>query len=430
MTSTQTHMVPIGSIWINRDKRQRRELKDVELLADSIRQVGLINFPVITRQHELIAGERRLEAMRLLHWTEVPIHYTDEIDRDRLHLIELEENAKRLNLTWQDHNRAIVEYHALRAEADPSWTQEKTAEAMGISPPMMTTHMQIAEAAKTSPALKIYEADVFSTAKGLATRALERRASTGMAELLGPTPEPEPQIETLEGEPIVQPAPAKRALILNTTFQEFLSHEHPRFNFIHCDFPYGVDTGSKTTGQSATKRLGSYADEPDVYWDLLDFLCARTAALCEPQAHLMFWFSMRFYHETVTRLEAAGWKIDPFPLIWGKSDNSGIIPDSNRGPRRGYEPCLFGSLGDRKIVRPVSNFISCSNPREVHAHQKPQEALQHFMRMFVDGSTRMLDPTCGSGSAVKAAEALGADMMIGLERDPEFAERAKAFVAA
>ena len=41
--------------------------------------------------------------------------------------------------------------------------------------------------------------------------------------------------------------------------------------------------------------------------------------------------------------------------------------------------------------------------------------------MIVDEYTNMLDPTCGSGSALRAAEALGASRMLGLEWNESFA---------
>jgi DNA modification methylase len=55
---------------------------------------------------------------------------------------------------------------------------------------------------------------------------------------------------------------------------------------------------------------------------------------------------------------------------------------------------------------------------------KPEPMLKHFFEMFVDESTIFLDPTCGSGSSVRAAESLGAAHVLGLERDPEFHESA------
>ena len=426
MTTAEFHMTPVSLIWVNREKRQRRELLQIEELAASIREVGLINPLLITRENELIAGERRFSAVRLLQWDSVPTQYTDEIDPARLHLIELEENVKRSDLSWQEINKAVVDYHNIRLAEDPSWSQEKTADALNMWQQGVSDHLTVAQAAKIAPELNVMQADVFSTAKGLAKRAMERRQSTVMENILGEAPLA-PKVQTLSGESLPIP---KKGEILNVNFREWLSTNTERFNFIHCDFPYGVNTGSKTSGQSGTKRLGHYDDSEGVYWDLLELFCASSKKLCEPQAHLIFWFSMNFYHETKTQLERAGWRIDPFPLIWHKTDNSGIIPDSNRGGRRGYECALLGSRGDRKIVRPVSNIYGCSNPRENHAHEKPQEMLRHFFGMLVDGSTSMLDPTCGSGSAVKAAEACGASRMLGLELNAEFAERARRFVAA
>jgi len=50
--------------------------------------------------------------------------------------------------------------------------------------------------------------------------------------------------------------------------------------------------------------------------------------------------------------------------------------------------------------------------------------LRHFMEMFVDENTTLLDPTCGSASALRAAESLGARHVLGLEKDEEYAKGA------
>jgi tRNA G10 N-methylase Trm11 len=44
--------------------------------------------------------------------------------------------------------------------------------------------------------------------------------------------------------------------------------------------------------------------------------------------------------------------------------------------------------------------------------------------MFVDKTTRMLDPTCGSGTALRAAEWHGAAHVLGLGIKKQFAEDA------
>jgi DNA modification methylase len=55
---------------------------------------------------------------------------------------------------------------------------------------------------------------------------------------------------------------------------------------------------------------------------------------------------------------------------------------------------------------------------------KPEPMLRHFFEMVVDSNTSMLDPTAGSGSALRAADSLKARRVVGIERDAEFAERA------
>jgi DNA modification methylase len=144
----------------------------------------------------------------------------------------------------------------------------------------------------------------------------------------------------------------------------------------------------------------------------------------------MFWFAMRrgderLYEPTAKALERMGWDINPMPLVWLKSDGTGIIPDPERGPRQIYETCFIASRGDRKIVRAVANAYSAPTVSERHMSEKPEPMLRHFFRMLVDENTVMLDPTCGSGSALRAADSLGAKYVLGLEINEEFAGLAR-----
>src|SRR5258708_20224521 len=105
----------------------------------------------------------------------------------------------------------------------------------------------------------------------------------------------------------------------------------------------------------------------------------------------MFWFSMHYYHDTLLFFETyTDFKIDPFPLVWMKSDNVGILPDPTRGPRRIYETCLFGARGDRQIARAVSNAVFSPSERDQHMSIKPQEMLEKFFRIFFDPNTFIL----------------------------------------
>jgi ParB-like nuclease domain len=72
--------------------RHRRDLGDVASLARSIEQNGLLHPVVIRRDGRLIAGERRLEAYKLLGRTEIP---ATVVDLEEIASGELAENVDR-----------------------------------------------------------------------------------------------------------------------------------------------------------------------------------------------------------------------------------------------------------------------------------------------------------------------------------------------
>jgi DNA modification methylase len=112
----------------------------------------------------------------------------------------------------------------------------------------------------------------------------------------------------------------------------------------------------------------------------------------------------------------------PYPLIWHKSDNSGIVGDSQRWPRHTYEAALLAYRGRRPLVRTVADSYSGPGDRKLHPSCKPEPMLRHFFAALVDENTRFLDPTCGAASSLRAAESLGArpENVLGLEIEERF----------
>ncbi|MDX2181574.1 MAG: MT-A70 family methyltransferase [Bryobacteraceae bacterium] len=84
---------PAGSITVG--ERHRRDLGDVKSLAQSIEDVGLLHPVVITPDGTLIAGQRRLAALRHLGLEDVPVTI---IDLEEVVLGEQHENLVRKDL--------------------------------------------------------------------------------------------------------------------------------------------------------------------------------------------------------------------------------------------------------------------------------------------------------------------------------------------
>lgn len=390
--------IPISSITIHREDRQRRTLDDIDSLADSIARLGLINPITIDQDHILIAGERRLMACRQLGWTHVEARFFNDLSQTERVLLELEENIKRKDITWQEHTAAIAKYHALRKEEESTWDERKTAQAIGMSFQNVNKHIKVAREL-SSPLVQ--QSPTFHTAVERAQSVARKRDAIHMVASCDNTHQ-----------------------IITADFIQWAQHEQEKFNFIHCDFPYGINY-QNSPGQNSA-NLDRYNDTPEVYWQLFKTLSTNLDNFCAPDAHIIFWFSPNLYCQTWDMLKLlSGFTFEEHPLIWQRGENEGIAPDPYRRPRRIYDMAFFGWRGDAKINTIRANSFVAPTERERHLHEKSQTMLEHFFGMFVDSHTRLLDPTCGSGSALRAARVLGVTKIFGLEINEEFADVAR-----
>lgn len=160
--------------------RFRKRLGDVEALARSIEQVGLLH-PVVIDQHlNLVAGRRRLEALKLLvakgaeGWKQVPVR---QVNLDDLLAAEHDENVQRLDLAPSE---AVAVAEALEARlreqakarqlaglrqgqespVPPTWrdgelgeVRERLATRVGMGRTNLGKARAVVEAARRDPAL-------------------------------------------------------------------------------------------------------------------------------------------------------------------------------------------------------------------------------------------------------------------------------------
>ena len=409
MTSGVFHSFPLNEIYIDRPGRQRKTIDEdyIKELSISLEENGLIHPIVITREGRLVAGECRTLAAKKLGWDNIAVQYQDELSEQVLYQIELEENIKRRNLDWQDRASSIYALHEIYKQGKPEWTNEDTAKKIGQSTSTVREHIVVYEEMQHDP--EIRQASVFSKAKNTAIRKVERRVQDALmytSRKSRDTPQSPIQVADFHDW-----APA---------------YIGPKFNILHCDFPYGINADNHQ-GQNSQQHA-EYDDNPDIYWSLLGTLATHLDRFCADSAHIFFWFSPKHWCKTWEYLhELSDFEFDPYPLVWQRGENGGIAPDTARRPRRIYETAFFGWRNDRKIIQTKANSIV--SPVELgighHPHEKSDTALRHFFEMCIDANTRLLDPTCGSGSALRAAKSLGANKVLGLESNPQYAADAR-----
>ena len=157
--------IPISEIKLNPGRREA-EPEDIKNLADSIAELGLLNPITIGRNHTLIAGRHRLEAAKLLGWTEIECTVTDLQDL-QAEFAEIDENFVRKNLSIIDFGDLLLRrkeiYEILHPETKQGMRNgqtsksenssvletrsfaKDTAEKLGVSPRTVEVQIQTAK---------------------------------------------------------------------------------------------------------------------------------------------------------------------------------------------------------------------------------------------------------------------------------------------
>ena len=354
-------------------------------------------------------------------------------------VFEFIENKERLDLPWQDKAKAIYQIHeACCLQSSTRWHNSDTAKLLGLHPTVVGKYLQIGRTSQsTNPKLihVIKESETLNSAVAAIDRVNTRSnpaPKLGLGKVY--TPAPAPIEPTTDYEEDLEPVSLGAQSILHADFHKWAAdYIGAPFNFIHCDFPYGIsyNTGGNFSAPADTVQMGQYDDSAEVYWELLDTLRRHEEQLIADSCHIMFWFSQSYakgetdYRKNMRRLTEDYFldsfpaaKLQSFPMIWNHSQLQ-TTPDHNRYGARTYETAMLLTFGDRKIVKPVHLCCEYNTPSgaKIHRSQKPIPVLRHFFSMFVDDTTTMLDPTCGSGSSVITAHQLGAPKVLGIEQD-------------
>ena len=94
---SEHRLVPLSDIVV--EKRHRKDMGNIASMAASIAEIGLLHPVVVTPKLELIAGARRIAAVRSLGWDAVPVNV---VDIDSIACGELAENAERKDFTLSE----------------------------------------------------------------------------------------------------------------------------------------------------------------------------------------------------------------------------------------------------------------------------------------------------------------------------------------
>jgi len=156
-------------------ERAREEVSRIGKLSDSIENLGLLQRIGVTKDNELVFGLRRLEAWKKAKGDEpIPVEIVEPKDEKERRMMEMAENVRRLNLSWQEKAELVAEIDRLgreiygekpkggrpeknRSDSEQFWSTERTAEETGLSKGKVSDSLALAKGMEDKPELREIE---------------------------------------------------------------------------------------------------------------------------------------------------------------------------------------------------------------------------------------------------------------------------------
>jgi ParB-like chromosome segregation protein Spo0J len=436
------------------EERYRKDYKDLEGLAKSIAENGLLHPVVVDSSNRLIAGGRRYAAYKLLasgafngitsaDFRSVPVTRFGDLDEGQRKLLELEENLRRENTTWQEEVLGMYDYHRIcykRAlKRNEKWTQEATGKLLNMDQGPVSAMLKVAKILKDQPedpvkdcasltdALKL----LLQRAQDEASREQLKRINAKRAELdrdsdLSAATFTVPPVVVLNRAPILAadgtPAAQEREpeiivsnkpkLITKEQVAELYYHGNaltllPKIaskmviNHIICDPPYGIDM-INLGGNNIQRIEETHEVEPNKQL-LKEFLNVAYSCLAS-DGFLCLWYDLDHHEKLSGWASEIGFRVCRWPLIWCKSS-----PCSNQASHynitKSTEVCLVLRKSEQSVIKTKQSrnwIVAPSASTNSHPFVKPFELWKYLIEtVSVEGQT-IVDPFAGEGSSLAA----------------------------
>lgn len=438
-------------------ERQREDYGDLNSLAQSLAdpRFGQLQPVVVDQNMNLVAGGRRLAAATLLFQAggkiagrelgEIWVEPKEVLSPLHHQLMELEENIQRLDLPWQEKQKAIAGIHKIKVATEPGWDVEKTAELIGGSKRTVYNAVELSTAIDNHP--DVAKADTAAGAmmrlariKDLKNREDEIRVAqlavgVGMKSDTTATIVHGDALEGLRG----LDAESVDGVIMNPPFgvdieQLFTSGRHiyedkrddmvflvnqvitEAYRVLKPDrwmvifYPTARLEDMKGVGAEMWERIANVianthnTDDTRKINDLLEPVCAGA-------------------------LRRAGFTFQQVPSVWTKPNKRvSALGDPYAQLNIAYENFYFARKG-KAILRqiPHSNVFDFEIPEaatKIHPLEMPVDLWETILRAIAVTGETVVEPFAGSGSGGEAAIRCGLNYT-GWELDNEFALHAQ-----
>lgn len=406
--------IPYERLYISPERQRRVFGADAAVeLVESIETTGLLHPPVVRllpspletgETHALVAGERRIRAMRDI-WSmgntfsfqghqiapdQVPCTLLSSLDPLDAEEAELEENIRRADLTWQERAAATARLADFR---------KKKAQIAGVPAPTVADIAEEVRGSSKGTAHDQTRKEIL-VARHLDNPQIAKAKTTDEAFKFLKQKEDKEKREEL-AEQVGKHAASSQHSLFNCNVLDWCeTAPDSQFDVILMDPPYGM--GADAFGDSGGKTYGAHVYE-DADVSLTTELAPHLFRLAKSEAHLYCFCDIDRFHELRALFTETGWTCFRTPLIWFSQAKS-RAPWPEHGPQRKYELILYAMKGKKRVTKLLPDVLNYnSDPNLNHSAQKPVALYADLLRRSTMPGDRVFDPTCGTGTIIAAA---------------------------
>lgn len=405
-------LIKVNEIKANVD-RQREDLGDIEDLANSIKEFGLLEPILLDDDHNLVAGMRRLTACLALGMDEVKAEFLGKIDPYRARQIELEENIRRKDLEWQEEAKAVAELHQMKVESDPMWNVDKTAATIGMSRRTVYNAIELDKAIGTVP-----DIDKADTAFGAMLRLRQHK-----------------QIETRKEDAKVRVLRENLGLsqkvsvevVCADALKHLASAPDDSVDFVVTNPPFGVEIESVFKGERTI-----YEDSEDSIVDLIGKTAQQVFRVLKNDRWFVMFYPTERLHEGAELLARAGFTFQRVPCIWYKPNKFvSALSQPYQSFSIQYETFFWARKGSPKFHKlRLGNVFVYDTPGKdrLHPLQMPVDLWEEILEIGSVTGELVVEPFAGSGSCGIAAINKERNYL-GIELSEEYTQRANTWIS-
>jgi len=363
------------------DNRQRREMGDIEIMAESLVEFGQLQ-PIVVSKNVLVIGERRLQAARLLGWEEIAVVEKDDLSEVEKLEVELEENIRRKDLTHEEKRKAIAIIYEMKKAKGGSI--RSIQEQLGMKKSTIHDALKMAKAYEAIPGLK--KVKTAHKARKL-VQAFEEKAIK--QEIV------KRRMESNQNE---------ENFVLSDARDYIKSLEDGSIDVVLTDPPFGVDIERQK--KNSTGKIYDKFDKASILFELLEEVVPELYRVMKKDSHLFMFFAIQFYQRLKDLLTKEGFDVCDIPLVWYKG-RVGQCQRPEKWLGSSYETCFFAHKGFLPLALPGRSNVFVyegDKPGEKdHPFQKPIKLLRDILNISSLAGATMLDPFAGTASSLIAA---------------------------